>query len=88
MSMNVFNKMAALAMLSTASYAAMASELNERRNQVIPQSKVAEADIAPVQQVTPVGWDRILDSKAYGPVSVRYQARAVSPDVLRSAVLG
>lgn len=86
--MNVFNKMAALAMLSTASYAAMATELNERRNQAIPQPKVAQAEVTSVQNVPAAGWDQLLDPKAYGQVSVRYQARAVSPEVLRSAVLG
>ncbi len=41
--MNVFNKMAALALLSTASYTAMAAEINERRAQAALQPKPAQS---------------------------------------------
>jgi len=86
--MNVFNKMAALALLSTASYTAMAAEINERRAQAAPQPAVAEADVGRSQDVTPAGWDQVLDPHAYGQVSVRYQARTVDPALLRGVSFG
>jgi len=86
--MNVFNKMAALALLSTASYTAMAAEISERRAQAAAQPSVAEADVSRSQHVTPEGWDKVLDPHAYGQVSVRYQARAVDPALLRGVSFG
>ncbi|WP_323147981.1 hypothetical protein [Pseudomonas oryzihabitans] len=86
--MNVFNKMAALALLSTASYTAMAAEINERRSQAVPQPKVAQTEVAPVQQVANGRWDQVLDPKAYGQAAVRYRARSVDPALLRGVSLG
>ncbi|WP_295461165.1 hypothetical protein [uncultured Pseudomonas sp.] len=86
--MNVFNKMAALALLSTASYTAMAAEVEQRRAPAAPQPTVAEADVGRSQDVTPAGWDQVLDPHAYGQVSVRYQARTVDPALLRGVSFG
>ena len=85
--MNVFNKMAALALLSTASYTAMAAEVESRRAPAAPQPTVAEADVSRAQNVTPGGWDRVLDPQAYGQASIRYQARVVNPQTLGSVSL-
>ncbi|MEH3023604.1 MAG: hypothetical protein PGN19_12815 [Pseudomonas oryzihabitans] len=86
--MNVFNKMAAFALLSTASYTAMATEINERRAQATPQPAVAEADASRSQNGTPMGWDQVLDPHAYGQVAVRYQSRSVDPALLRGLAFG
>ncbi|TCQ92659.1 hypothetical protein [Pseudomonas sp. JUb52] len=86
--MNVFNKMAALALLSTASYTAMAAEINERRAQAAPQPKAAHSEVVAVQRQAPAGWDQVLDPQAYGQASVRYQARAVDPALLRAVNVG
>lgn len=86
--MNVFNKMAALALLSTASYTAMAAEINERRAQAVPQPKVAQSEVAAVQGVASARWDQVLDPHAYRQAAVRYQARAVDPALLRGVSFG
>lgn len=86
--MNVFNKMAALALLSTASYTAMAAEINERRAQAAAQPGAAHSEVVAVQQPAAARWDQVLDAKAYGQASVRYQARAVDPALLRGVNLG
>ncbi|MGM3422135.1 hypothetical protein [Pseudomonas benzopyrenica] len=86
--MNVFNKMAALALLSTASYTAMAAEVESRRAPAAPHPTVAEADISRAQHVPSSGWDRVLDPQAYGQAAVRYQARVVIPETLGSVSLG
>ena len=77
--MNVFNKMAALALLSTASYTAMAAEINERRAQAALQPKAAQSEVVAVQLQAPARWDQ---------ASVRYQARVVDPTLLRSVNVG
>ena len=86
--MNVFNKMAALALLSTASYTAMAAEINERRAQAALQPKPAHAEVVAVQQQASARWDQVLDPQAYGQAAVRYQARAVDPALLRGVNVG
>lgn len=86
--MNVFNKMAALALLSTASYTAMAAEINERRAQTALQPKAAQSEVVAVQAQAPARWDQVLDPQAYGQASVRYQARVVDPALLRTVNLG
>lgn len=86
--MNVFNKMAALALLSTASYTAMAAEINEKRAQAALQPKAAHAEVVAVQQQASARWDQVLDPQAYGQAAVRYQARVVSPETLGSVSLG
>ncbi|WP_145012908.1 hypothetical protein [Pseudomonas oryzihabitans] len=86
--MNVFNKMAALALLSTASYTAMAAEINERRSQALPQPQVAPAEVVAVQEATPARWDQALDPHAYRQASVRYQAHVVDPATLRDLRFG
>lgn len=86
--MNVFNKMAALALLSTASYTAMAAEINERRAQAALQPKAAQSEVVAVQAQAPARWDQVLAPQAYGQASVRYQARVVDPALLRTVNLG
>lgn len=88
--MNVFNKMAALALLSTASYTAMAAEINERRAQAALQPKAAQSEVVAVhaQAQVPARWDQVLDPQAYGQASVRYQARVVDPALLRTVNVG
>jgi hypothetical protein len=88
--MNVFNKMAALALLSTASYTAMAAEINERRTQAALQPKSAQSEVVAVQAQAPAParWDQVLDPQAYGQASVRYQARVVDPALLRAVNVG
>lgn len=86
--MNVFNKMAALALLSTASYTAMAAEINERRAQAALQPKAVQSEVVAVQTQAPARWDQVLDPQAYGQASVRYQARVVDPALLRTVNVG